>query len=173
MGRLLYRTDRVVVTRPTPEDESEVIAAVQRSAALHHPWVPPPDTPELYRAYLQRIRKRDQFGFLGRSRDGGSFVAIVNISNVVLGAFRSGYLGYYVFSGREAQGLMTETLAGLLHFAFGSMGLHRLEANIQPANTASIRLVERCGFCREGYSPQYLQIDGEWKDHERWATTAG
>ena len=172
MGRVLYRADRVVVARPGPEDGSDVVAAVRRSAALHHPWVSPPETPALYRAYLQRIRKRQHFGFLARHVDDNSVVAIVNINNVVLGAMRSGHLGYYVFSGHERQGLMTETLAGLLQFAFGPMGLHRLEANIQPANTASIRLAERCGFRREGYSPHYLQIDGAWKDHERWAKTA-
>jgi ribosomal-protein-alanine N-acetyltransferase len=168
----LYRADRVVVARPSPEDESEVIDAVRRSAALHHPWASPPDTPERYRAYLVRIRRREHFGFLARHVDDGSVVAIANINNVVFGAFRSGYLGYYVFSGHEGQGLMTETLSGLLQFAFGPMGLHRLEANIQPANTASVQLVERCGFRREGYSPRYLRIDGEWQDHERWAVTA-
>ncbi|MDI7066159.1 GNAT family protein, partial [Klebsiella pneumoniae] len=57
-------------------------------------------------------------------------------------------------------------------FAFSELGLHRLEANIQPRNTASIALVRRVGFKQEGLSPSYLRINGEWRDHERWALLA-
>ena len=64
---------------------------------------------------------------------------------------------------------MTEALGSAISYAFGELGLHRLEANIQPANHASIALVRRLGFQNEGYSPRYLRINGEWQDHERWA----
>jgi ribosomal-protein-alanine N-acetyltransferase len=60
----------------------------------------------------------------------------------------------------------------LVRHAFTAMKLHRLEANIQPGNQASIALVKRCGFEREGYSPRYLKIGGRWRDHERWAIRA-
>ena len=59
-----------------------------------------------------------------------------------------------------------------LQHAFKSMKLHRLEANIQPGNAASIALVRSCGFSKEGYSPRYLKIGGRWRDHERWAILA-
>jgi ribosomal-protein-alanine N-acetyltransferase len=114
----------------------------------------------------------DHHGFLARRTDDTSVVGIVNISNVVGGALRSGHVGYYRFRGHAHRGLMTEALCLVVGHAFGSMGLHRLEANIQPDNTASIRLAQRCGFRREGYSPRYLLIDGEWRDHERWAIIA-
>jgi ribosomal-protein-alanine N-acetyltransferase len=64
---------------------------------------------------------------------------------------------------------MTEGLARVVSEAFGPLGLHRLEANIQPANLASRRLVRRLGFRREGLSPRYLRVAGAWRDHERWA----
>lgn len=66
-------------------------------------------------------------------------------------------------------GFMTEALSSVANYAFGELGLHRLEANIQPENAASIALVRRLGFQKEGYSPRYLRMDGEWRDHERWA----
>jgi ribosomal-protein-alanine N-acetyltransferase len=55
--------------------------------------------------------------------------------------------------------------------AFHHLGLHRLEANIQPDNQASIHLVKKLGFRKEGFSPRYLRINGDWRDHERWAIT--
>ncbi len=71
-----------------------------------------------------------------------------------------------------AQGLMTEALQQAISFAFSDLGLHRLEANIQPGNSRSIALVKRLEFQKEGFSPRYLKIGGEWRDHERWALLA-
>jgi len=67
---------------------------------------------------------------------------------------------------------LTEGLALVFDQAFGSLGLHRLEINIQPTNTDSIALARRLGLRKEGVSPKYLNIGGEWRDHERWAVLA-
>lgn len=67
---------------------------------------------------------------------------------------------------------MTEALRAAVSYAFGDLGLHRLEANIQPENVASIALVRRLGFQKEGFSPSYLRLGGQWRDHERWALLA-
>ena len=64
---------------------------------------------------------------------------------------------------------MTEGLKLVLRRAFGTLHLHRLEANIQPHNKSSLKLFHRLGFRREGYSPRYLKIGARWRDHERWA----
>src|SRR3954470_4848737 len=77
-------------------------------------------------------------------------------------AFQSGYLGYSGVADLEGQGYMTEGMWLVLDYAFGELGLHRLEANSQPGNTASIALVRRCGFVKEGFSEKYLKIGGEW-----------
>ena len=96
----------------------------------------------------------------------------MNISEIVHGAFRSGYLGYYAFAPYAGRGLMTEGLALVIDDAFHRLRLHRLEANIQPGNTASLGLVRRLDFRREGFSLRYLKIRGRWRDHERWAVLA-
>lgn len=99
-------------------------------------------------------------------------VGLANITQIFLGGFRSAYLGYSAFFPHAAQGYMTEGLRLVLREAFGPLGLHRVEANVQPENTRSIALVERLGFRREGYSPRYLKIRGRWRDHVRFAMLA-
>ena len=90
----------------------------------------------------------------------------------MLGAFRSAYLGYYVFADFERRGVMRAGLEAVVRHMFRVEGLHRLEANIQTANHASRALAKLCGFVKEGYSPRYLKIGGRWRDHERWAIVA-
>lgn len=96
----------------------------------------------------------------------------VEITQIVRGLFCSAYLGYYAFAEHARQGLMAEGLQQVVRLAFTKLKLHRLEANIQPENLASIALVRSCGFHKEGHSPRYLKIRGRWRDHERWAILA-
>jgi ribosomal-protein-alanine N-acetyltransferase len=160
---------RVFLDRPVPGGETVFLDAVHRSEALHRPWAFAPSTPEAHAEYLERIRLGRTIGFLVRGVADRSLVGVINAGEPVMGVFRSAYLGYYAFAGSERQGLMTEGLALVLDAAFDSLGMHRLEANVQPANAASLALVKRLGFRREGFSPRYLEIDGDWRDHERWA----
>ena len=147
---------------------------MQVSTELHHPWVFPANDHRRYLAYARTRRRNDQWGVLVRTVDDGRLVGVVNINNIVRGGFKNGALGYYAFRGGEGRGLMREALALVLDAAFDpdELGLHRLEANIQPANQASTRLVERLGFRHEGFSPALLYIDGAWRDHDRWAITS-
>ena len=163
---------RIYLRRVARSDQQEFLAAVRASRALHRPWTHPPSTPHDFRAYLKRMRQPGNRGFLVCERGTGALVGVINLSNIVLGLFRSAHLGYYAFSGFERRGLMREGLAEIVRHAFNTMKLHRLEANIQPGNAASIALVRSCGFSKEGYSPRYLKIGGRWRDHERWAIVA-
>lgn len=149
---------------------------MRASRALHRPWVSPPATPEQFAAYAERMQAPGQCGLLVVRQgevDSPQLVGVVNITNMVMGPFCSGYLGYYAFAGFERQGLMREGLTQAVRLAFRKLKLHRLEANIQPGNAASLALVRSCGFTQEGYSAKYLKIGGRWRDHERWALVAG
>jgi ribosomal-protein-alanine N-acetyltransferase len=162
-----------VVLRPlVAADEAEFLARARASRALHGAWVTTTTTPKAFRALIERMTRSNCRGFVVTRRDTGQIAGFIAISEIVMGIFRSGYLGYYAFAGFEGQGLMREGLQRVIRVAFGPMKLHRLEANIQPANQASIALVRACGFQYEGYSPRYLKIHGRWRDHERWALRA-
>ena len=154
---------------PRLRDQREVLALNRASRSFHRGWVAPPTTPEQFGRLLARSRRSDVASFLIRRIEDQVILGAIEISQIVRGAFRSAYLGYQIGAPWQQQGYMTEGLGLALSYGFRTLGLHRLEANIQPANTASIALVRRLGFAREGYSPKYLKIGGRWRDHERWA----
>ena len=163
---------RVTIRSPTRGDCTAFLSAVRRSRALHYPWVSPPDTPKAFGSYLERSSSDSHRGFLVIRRDGGDIVGVINLNNLIRGAFQSAFLGYYSFSPYMGTGLIYEGMLLVLNHAFRKLKLHRLEANIQPGNRPSIALVRKCGFVREGFSRRYLKILGRWKDHEHWAILA-
>ncbi|MFJ5445800.1 GNAT family N-acetyltransferase [Methylobacillus methanolivorans] len=160
---------RVYVRQPLMTDQAEFLETVRKSSALHAAWVSPPATAEQFGLYLEKRHAINSAAFLICHAASDEIVGVVNVTNIILGAFCSAYLGYYAFAGYERQGLMQEGLLSVMAHARDKLGLHRLEANIQPDNAPSIALVKKCGFSLEGYSPQYLKIHGQWRDHERWA----
>jgi len=163
---------RVVLRAPTAADQDEFIAAMRASRALHRPWLYMPETPERYIAYLSRVDDPRASPYLACRAEDGAIAGFLNISEIVRGGFKNGFLGYGGVARFAGQGYMTEAMRLLLREAFTTVGLHRLEANIQPGNAASIALAKRCGFELEGFSPRYLKVGGRWRDHERWAIRA-
>lgn len=163
---------RVMIRPPRASDQIEFLAAVAASQRLHRSWVTPPQTAASFRAQLLRLAQPQNHGFVVVRRDTGALVGVINLTNVILGPLRSGFVGFYAFAGNEKQGLMREGLSLVVRHAFRKLKLHRIEANIQPRNVASIALVKSCGFTKEGFSPRYLKIAGRWRDHERWALVA-
>jgi ribosomal-protein-alanine N-acetyltransferase len=111
-------------------------------------------------------------GYVALRRDDHSLVGVFNFSEIVRGAFQNAYLGYYAFRLNTGKGLMKEGLALALDAAYGALGLHRVEVNIQPGNARSIGLVTSMGFAQEGFSRGYLRIAGRWRDHVRFAMLA-
>ena len=170
------RGKRVHLRPPRRTDEQRFLAQAVRSRALHRGLVHPPLTPATYALYLERHQARGpdarNLAFLVVRSDDDQLAGVVNFSEIVRGVFMSAYLGYYAFAGMTGRGYMTEALALALDFAFRDAGLHRVEANVQPANARSLALVERLGFVREGYSRRYVKIAGRWRDHVRFGMLA-
>jgi ribosomal-protein-alanine N-acetyltransferase len=160
----------VLIEAPSLRRQAEFLAAVRRSRKLHGRFAAPPSSAEDYRAYLKRFKQDRHFGHFVCTRE-GDLAGVININEVIRGPAQYGYLGYYAFAPHAGQGMMCEGLLAVLRLAFGKYDLHRVEANIQPENARSIRLVKALGFRLEGYSPRYLKLAGRWRDHERWAMT--
>ena len=160
---------RIALRPPRASDAAQYIALNNRSRRFHAGLVSPPRTNAAFRQLLLRSgNAQSRCWFIIRRLD-HALLGAVEISQIIGGNFRSAYLGYHIGAPYARQGYMREALIAVLGLAFGRLRLHRLEANIQPRNHASIRLVKSLGFHREGYSPRYLKIAGRWRDHQRWA----
>jgi ribosomal-protein-alanine N-acetyltransferase len=162
---------RIVLRQPRWSDADELLALTRRSRKLHAPWMSPLRTAAELDDYLARNRSDDFEALLACDRLSGEILGALTLSQIFRRGFQSAYLGYWVGAGHARQGTMTEAMRLLLDYTFRKLKLHRVEANIQPANTASLRLVARCGFHKEGFSPRYLKVSGRYRDHERWAIT--
>jgi [ribosomal protein S5]-alanine N-acetyltransferase len=102
----------------------------------------------------------------------GRFVGEITLSSVQRGPLQSAYIGYWIDEAVAGQGLMPEAVVTMLQYAFDTLRLHRVEINIIPRNSPSRRVVEKLGLRFEGISERYLEIDGAWEDHARYAITA-
>jgi len=163
---------RVVLHRASRADRTELVLGNQASRAYHHPWAEPFTDEAGFDAWLTRSLTGPHVQLVAREAASGKVIGVVNFNEIVGGFFQSAYLGYYGMVHHAGRGLMTEAVGRAISFAFANLGLHRLEANIQPDNHRSLALVQRLRFRREGYSPRYLRIGGTWRDHERWAVLA-
>ena len=154
-----------------PSDSAELIAANIKSANYHHHWTAPFTDIAGFEHWLARSQTQNHVSLVARHAENSGIVGVINFSEIVRGVFQSAYTGFYGMAAFAGRGLMTEALRAAVGYAFREIDLHRLEANIRPENTRSIALVERVGFKKEGFSPNYLFLDGAWRDHERWALT--
>jgi ribosomal-protein-alanine N-acetyltransferase len=165
-------TPRVTLRPPVEADRTEFIERVLASGELHDPWLEPAEPAPWFERLLERNRTETDRSLLVCDADDGSIAGVMNLSQIVMGPFRSAFLGYYAFEPFAGRGYMRAAMPLLLRFAFDELGLHRVQANVQPGNEASIALVRGAGFHREGFSPRYLFIRGAWRDHEQWVMLA-
>lgn len=155
----------VRIAHPTEADRDDFLAMNVASRAFHSPWAHPPRTAAGFRELLERDARDDCEAFLVRRTSDDALVGVFVLSQIYRQGFQSAYLGYYAFEPLAGSGLMHEGLELLVRHAFDELGLHRIQANVQPANVRSVELLRRSGFQLEGFEPRYLLIDGAWRDH--------
>jgi [ribosomal protein S5]-alanine N-acetyltransferase len=163
---------RVYLRAPAPEDEHEFTSLMRASRSFHRPWASAPTDEDRFAAYLTDSRRRDFEAILVCRASDDAILGFFNLSQIARGSLQSAYLGYAIGKPYAGQGYMREGIVLVLRRAFVELRLHRVEANIQPGNRASVALAQGAGFRREGFSPRYLKIGGRWRDHERWALLA-
>ena len=166
------RTGRVFLRTPERTDRDEFISLMRASRGFHRPWATAPADDERFSTYLVDSRRPDFEAMLVCRYSDLAILGFFNLSQISRGSLQSAYLGYAVGKPYAGRGYMRDGIQLVLRHAFLTLRLHRIEANIQPGNRASIALARGAGFRREGFSPRYLKIGGRWRDHERWAILA-
>jgi [ribosomal protein S5]-alanine N-acetyltransferase len=168
---------KVSLKLPTADDYEQWSHLRLESRSFLEPWEPSWDHQELSKeAFRSRVKRYQQLRkddlayayFIFRDQ---RLVGAITLSNVRRGISQMGTLGYWIGANLARQGLMSDALDIMCKHAFRELQLHRLEAACLPRNTASIRLLEKTGFEREGYAKSYLKISGRWEDHLLFAQT--
>jgi ribosomal-protein-alanine N-acetyltransferase len=163
----------VVLRTPQMTDFEEWAALREASRDFLTPWEPTWPDDDLTRGAFRRRLKRyaedlrtDQgYAFLIARYADGTLLGGLTLANIRRGVAQAGSLGYWMGLSFVRHGYMTAAVRAVLPFAFASLRLHRVEAACIPTNAASIRLLEKTGFVREGYAREYLCINGVWQDH--------
>ncbi len=176
----IVRGQRVHLRPLTLDDYTEWSDLRAASRAHLEPWEPEWRQDELWRSsYRRRIRHYQRearedlgyaFGVFETAED--RLVGGLTLGNVRRGVMQCATLGYWLGAAHVRCGFMSEAVGAVIPYAFGQLRLHRLEAASMPSNTASIRVLERTGFAREGLARRYLKISGSWQDHIRFALLA-
>ena len=182
----LHLRGRRVLLRPLTVSDFEAWREVRvRGRDWLLKWEPrllpgQPDATEDRRIFAARCGARDRekqlgtgFGFgifIGSDRD--RFAGEINLSSIQRGPYQNAYVGYWIDEAAAGHGYVPEAFVVLCRFAFEDLYLHRLQASIIPRNTASHRVAEKLGLRHEGTALRYLEINGVWEDHVRYAITS-
>jgi [ribosomal protein S5]-alanine N-acetyltransferase len=171
-----------VMLRPLTENDFDEWHEVRtRCGAWLLRWEPRPKgapVPSEDRAsFASRCGIRERERHLGSGYGFGIFIGErfageVTLSSIQRGPFQSGFIGYWIDEALAGRGFVPEAVAVTLRFAFEAISLHRVEISIIPRNTASRRVVEKLGIRQEGIAQRFLEIDGVWEDHVRYAITS-
>lgn len=167
------RGDGLLLRAPQAGDFVSWAQLRERSRAYLTPWEPIWPTDDLTRAgFRRRLRRYSEdvladraYPFLIFREQDGALIGGITLANVRRGIVQAGTVGYWAGEPYAGRGYMTAALRLLLPTLFGELNLHRVEAACIPGNIASVRVLEKCGFVREGLARRYLCINGVWQDH--------
>jgi len=179
----LELSGRRVLLRPLVAADFEAWREVRiRAADWLVRWEPrpipaQPDATQDRRAFVSRCGARERERQLGVGYGFGVFVGDcftgeINLSSVQRGPFQNAYVGYWIDQAAAGHAFIPEAFVVLCRFAFEDLALHRLQASIIPRNQASHRVAEKLGLRNEGTALRYLEINGVWEDHVRYAMTS-
>lgn len=161
------------------EDGPAFIELLSRSREHLLPWMPRTargGEPSFGRRFARMLRPEcessGRLRLLVCDRVDGRIIGVCSLSGIAGWPSLACHAGYWLGTGETGRGFMRDALATMLDHAFDTMGLHRVAANILPANRRSISLVRALGFEREGLARGLVEIDGAWRDHEVWAMLA-
>lgn len=173
----VIETERVLLRTPQMSDYPAWAELRATSRDFLMPWEPLWSPDELSRAsfrrrvrhYLRDLREDVGYALFIYDRTRNALVGGLTLCNVRRGVTQACTLGYWVGARYAKQGYMTAAVRAVVPFVFDTLELHRLEAACLPSNTASVRLLEKTGFHREGLARRYLRINGVWQDHLLYA----
>jgi ribosomal-protein-alanine N-acetyltransferase len=173
----VLENERLTLRLPQMADFAAWTALRQASRDFLTPFEPLWPADDFQRSSFQRRVQRHQteslnglaYGFLIFRRDDGTLMGGVSLAHVRRGVMQSASVGYWMGAPHAGHGVMSAAVGLIKPFAFGTLGLHRLEAACLPDNVPSIHLLEKAGFKREGYARKYLNIGGSWRDHVLYA----
>jgi RimJ/RimL family protein N-acetyltransferase/GrpB-like predicted nucleotidyltransferase (UPF0157 family) len=160
---------KIWLEKPDITKQAEFLAYTQQNESFHAPWTSAPKNVEEFSKYIEQHDGVNHCSFWILCPEG--FVGVVNLSNIIRGCFQNAFLGYYGNEKFSKSGFMTAGIRLVLKEAFDVLKLHRIEASVQPDNVASIKILKKLDFAFESYSRNYLQINGKWCDHLKWALT--
>ena len=173
------RTERLLLRVPAETDADKLFLYFQKNRNYLKRWFV--TQPEKFYEYdsiqqhlslcLSRAKTETEIRFFLHHKDSTDIlIGELTFSNIIKGGFLSCYAGYHIDETMQGKGYMTEALTAGVDYMFRKVKLHRIEANIMPANIASQRVAVKSGFYKEGISAKYLNINGSWEDHLRYVT---
>lgn len=175
-GRPIFQTERLSLRILDESEAPSVLSYCLRNRDFLQEWEPGRDEGyyslsqqrELLAGDLQAMAEGRLFKVWIFERDGESpqtVIGTIALNNIVKGCFCSCHLGYRLDRLKTGRGYMTEGVRKVIDYAFGELGLHRIEANVMPRNMASLKVLGKLGFANEGVGRKYLKINGQWEDH--------
>ncbi len=169
MKEKILKGKKVYLRYPNTSDFAEFTGLNKSSLDFHQGLANPPKDKDSFDEFIERSEQSANESFVICSVETDEIAGSIGLSQIFRGGFQNAYLGYYLGEKFTGKRFATEAIALIVKFAFEDLKLHRIEANIQPHNLASIAVAKKNGFTKEGFSPKYLYIDDVWCDHERWA----